>query len=289
MRILLRAGAILLLLFLIASVIFTSCMTFRKSDSNSLAYFKEKKVAVQIHRKKVVDREVRYLDANQLGPQAPLILFVHGAPGSASEFYTYLSDTVLLKKAHLAAIDRPGYGYSTYGKSEISIEKQAAAICAVVEDFPQASKIILVGHSYGGPIIAKCAMLHPDKFSAIMMLAPVNDPETEKIFWFAHFSKWKLTRWMMSRALRVSGDEKFAHPKELRKMQGDWNQINIPVVHIHGAEDKMLAPAGNIEFSKTHIRPEVLKLLVLPKAGHLIPFSDYEVVQKELLNLLTSQ
>ncbi|MFN7116470.1 MAG: alpha/beta fold hydrolase [Saprospiraceae bacterium] len=286
MRILLRAGAILLLLFFISSAILTSCMTFRKSDAQSLEYFNKRKIAVKIHRKSLQDREIRYLESSRLTPDAPLVVFVHGAPGSAREFHTYLADSLLLTKANLVSIDRPGYGYSGYGKSEPSLEKQTEAVCAVVESFPQASKVILVGHSYGGPIVAKCAMMHPDKFAGIMMLAPVNDPNSEKVFWYAGFAKWKLTRWMLSKAWRVSGDEKFAHIDELKKMENDWSQISVPIVHIHGAKDKMLAPQGNITFSKSNIPAQFLKLIVIPDTGHLIPWTDYDQVKTELLALL---
>lgn len=286
MRILLRVGAVLLLLFLLICIFFTSCMTFRKSDAKALKYFEEKKVAVQIHRKSLKDRELRYLEANRLGADAPLIVFVHGAPGSSEDYYKYLSDSLLLSKAHLVSMDRPGYGYSGYGKSEVSIEKQSDAVCAVVDNFPQASKVILVGHSYGGPIVAECAMKHPDRFAAIMMLAPVVDPDAEKVFWYAHFAKWTLTRWMLSKAWRVSGDEKFAHIEELRKIEPDWNRIAIPIVHIHGAKDKMLAPPPNIDFIKTHVRPEFLKQIIIPDSGHIIPWTDYDVVRDELLKLL---
>ncbi len=288
MRILLRAGSVLLLLFLIASAVLTSCMTFRKSDAQSMDYFQKRKVALQIHRKSLQDREIRYLEVNRLEADAPLVVFVHGAPGSAREFHNYLTDSMLLSKARLISIDRPGYGYSGYGKSEPSIEKQTEAVCAVVESFPQASKVILVGHSYGGPIIAKCAMMHPDRFDALMMLAPVNDPESEKVFWYANFAKWKLTRWMLSKAWRVSGDEKFAHVEELKKMEQDWSQISIPIVHIHGDKDKMLAPPGNITFSEHHIPSKFLKMIVIKDTGHLIPWTDYDRVRTELLNLLNN-
>lgn len=288
MRILLRAGVSLLLLFFIISAALTGCMTFRKSDAQSLDYFAKRKVAAQIHRKSLKNREIRFLDVNHLTPDAPLVIFVHGAPGSAKEFHKYLVDSLLLTKAHLVAIDRPGYGYSGYGKSEPSLEKQTEAVCAVVESFPQASKVVLVGHSYGGPIVAKCAMMHPDRFSAVMMLAPVNDPHSEKVFWYANIAKWKLTRWMLSKAWRVSADEKFAHVEELKKMEADWSQMAVPVVHIHGAKDKMLAPPGNIDFSKNHIASEFLKMIVIPDTGHLIPWTDYDKVKTELLALLNN-
>jgi len=286
MRILLRVGGILLLLFLTVSLLFTGCMTFRKSDAKSVKYFKERKVEVQIHQTSFDNKNLHYLETTRLSETSPLIVFVHGAPGAAGDFYKYLADSTLLTKFHMVAMDRLGYGYSDYGKSEVSIQKQADAVRAIVDLFPKASKVILVGHSYGGPIVAKCAMDFQNKLSAIIMLAPVNDAESEKIFWFASFSQWKATRWMMSKAFRVSGDEKFAHQAELRKIESGWNQITIPTVHIHGMKDKMLAPPPNIEFSKTHIRPNVLKLITMPDANHMIPWSDYDMVRKELLQLL---
>lgn len=241
---------------------------------------------VRINNVELAGRELHYFETTRISDTMPLIVFVHGAPGAADNYYKYLSDSMLLAKAQLVAIDRPGYGYSGYGKSEPSIEKQTEAVCKIVGMFPKASKVILVGHSYGGPIVAKCAMMHPEKFAAAIMLAPVNDPASEKVFWYANFARWTLTRWMLSKALRVSGDEKFAHIAELKKMQNDWSHIAIPIVHIHGMKDKNLAPTSNIEFSKTHINPNFLKLIILPEASHFIPWSDYGVVKKELVELL---
>lgn len=286
MRIVLRIVVILLLLLLISGIIFTSCMTFRTSDAKTVEYFKKRNMDVRINRVDLAGRELHYFETIRTADTMPLIVFVHGAPGAADNYYKYLSDSMLLTKAQLVAIDRPGYGYSGYGKSEPSIEKQHAAVCKIVEMFPKASKVILVGHSYGGPIVAKCAMMNPERFAGLMMLAPVNDPASEKVFWYANFARWTLTRWMLSKALQVSGDEKFAHIAELKKMENDWATIKIPIVHIHGMKDKDLAPPANIEFSKKHINPQMLKLVVLPEASHFIPWSDYDVVKKELLELL---
>ncbi|MDX1940314.1 MAG: alpha/beta hydrolase [Saprospiraceae bacterium] len=289
MTIILRIISVLVSLFFVALLTFTGCMTFRTSDQKVLKTFEKEDVAVQIKRIPFEDREIRYVESGMrvwdtISP--PMIVFVHGAPGSEDNFHKYLKDSTLLNNFQMASLDRPGYGYSGYGKSVPSIEAQAQAVKAVIDQFPN-SKPILVGHSYGGPIIAKCAMDFPERLAAIVMLAPVNDPETEKIFWYAYFAKWGITRWMLSKALRVSGDEKFAHPDELRKIQDEWSKINIPIIHIHGMKDKQLAPSkGNIAFSKTHINPDILNMIVIDKTGHMIPWSDYDIVKQELLKLL---
>lgn len=286
MIILLRIGGILVSLFLIALVSFTGCVTFRSTDIKTKDYFEEQNTDVRIHYIPFEDRQIRFIETNT-SPQEnlPLVLFVHGAPGSAKDFQKYLTDSSLQTKAHLVTMDRLGYGYSGYGESTPSIAKQAQAVEAILKYY-NAKNAILVGHSYGGPVVGKVAIDTPDMLSAIMMLAPVNDPESEKIFWYANFAKWSATRWMLSKAIRVSGDEKFAHPDELRKMEDDWSNITIPVVHIHGMKDKQLAPYGNVTFSENRIDADILKLMVIENTGHLIPWTDYDVVKKELLKLI---
>ena len=89
----------------------------------------------------------------------PVIVFVHGSPGSSDAYTSYLADTALHKVADLLAIDRPGFGYTSgFGRAEGSLERQAAAIEAIVQRLGSGKKIVLVGHSLGGPVIARYAM-----------------------------------------------------------------------------------------------------------------------------------
>ncbi len=286
MAIIMRIAGILVSLFLVASLTFTGCMTFRETDISTTAYFDKKDREVSIHYLSLEDRAVRFIETNA-SPKAelPLVVFVHGAPGSSKDFQKYLTDSLLRTKAHMVLLDRPGYGYSGYGIAEPSIARQAAAVKAIL-NYYNTQDAILVGHSYGGSIVGKVAMDAPEKLSAIMLLAPVIDPDSERIFWYANFARWRATRWLLSKALRVAGAEKFAHPDELRKIEDDWDEINIPVVHIHGKKDKHLAPYGNVEFSRNRISTDILNLIVLEKAGHLIPWTDYDVVKSELVKLL---
>lgn len=286
MTIIFRIIGVLFSLFLFASLTFTSCMTFRSTDIKTENYFEEKNRDVNIHYLAFEDAQVRFIETNTSPrDELPLVVFVHGAPGSSKDFQKYLTDSLLRTKAHMVMLDRPGYGYSGYGESVPAIDKQAEAVKKVLSYY-HAKNAILVGHSYGGSIVGKVAMDASEKLSAIMLLAPVIDPDSERIFWYANFSQWRATRWLLSKALRVAGDEKFAHPDELRKIEDDWNKIDIPVLHIHGKKDKHLAPYGNVEFSQQHINSDVLDLIVLDDAGHLIPWTDYDFVKKELIKLL---
>lgn len=281
-----HTGLAISLLFLLA---LNGCMSFRTKDKKVYDYFQEKAISVKIHRKQFENRTIRYLEASKDTNQhkKTALIFVHGAPGSSDNYHKYLADQTLLSEATLISIDRLGYGYSDYGKSEISIAKQAEQVKFVIDQYNM-DKVILVGHSYGGPVVGKCAIDYPENLAAIVMLAPVNDPYNEKIFWFSHFARWKLTKWLLPKSLKVAGDEKFSHKAELAKMSKQWSSIRLPVVHIHGRKDK-IAPPINLDFSINNIDSNYLRVIDLEDTNHFIPWSDYGLVKKVLLELLTTE
>lgn len=261
---------------------------WRTPDNKVADYFEKKALAFEIQRIPFLSDSLRLITTGRpLSDEAtPLLLFVHGAPGSSDNFHAYLSDSILCRRASLLAFDRPGYGYSDYGRAQRSLKVQAAAIGAILDLYPQ-KKVVLIGHSYGGPIAVRAALDYPTRIKGLLLLAPVQDPDAEPIFWFSWFAHWKMTRWMLSGSWQVSGDEKFSHRKELEYLLSDWPALSVPVSHIHGGKDWM-APPANITFSRTHIAPERLHLLVLPEEGHLIPFVRFHETRKELLRLLES-
>ena len=267
-------------------VIYNMQSGFRTSDKKTQAYFTKRNAQAKIKTIPYLNGKLHWIESGRdtLSKAAPLVLFVHGAPGSARDFYSYQVDSILLDRALLVSMNRPGYGYSLYGTAMTSIAEQAKAVHAVMEQYP-GRKVVLVGHSYGGPIAAKAAMLYPERIQSVVMLAPVNDPDNEPIFWFSYIGKWTATRWMLSGAWRVSGAEKFSHAAELDKMREDWFNLTVPVTHMHGMKD-MLAPASNIEFSEKNIHPQQLNMMVDSKWGHLIPFMNHDDTRKAILAAL---
>ncbi|MDH5365358.1 MAG: alpha/beta hydrolase [Cyclobacteriaceae bacterium] len=258
-------------------------MTFRQSDKKTIAYFEKKNQKANIKRLNYEGKEVRYVEVGTEKNKKALVIFVHGAPGSSRDLLFYLSDSILLEKARMISFDRLGYGYSDYGNAEISIEEQAKLVNAFVKEAKE-STIILVGHSFGGPIIAKAAIMNT-KISGILMLAPVNDPYNEKILWVSNFGKWKLTRWMMSKAWKVATDEKFTHEQELLRMKDGWQKLRVPVVHIHGGKD-WIAPISNVAWSEDNIPKKHLKIINQEELDHFIPFKNHDLVVEQILVLL---
>jgi pimeloyl-ACP methyl ester carboxylesterase len=286
MILLLRTAQWLFALFSGLILLMNGCVSFHTPDQKATAYFAKRGVAAQIGYFDFEGRACRYI-ATGAEHRRKLVLFVHGAPGSSNNFFRFLADTDLRAEARLVAIDRLGYGESGLGQSETDIGVQARQLWQLVHLFP-ADTVVLVGHSYGGPIVGKYAMDYPAALTAALLLAPVNDPESEPIFWYAHFGRWRATRWLLPAALKVAADEKFSHAAALRAIAEGWASIEVPIVHVHGRKDG-LAPLENIGFSRDKIPAEHLRLIYLENTGHFLPWTDYELTKGLLLELLQGE
>lgn len=273
-----KIGVILLLLVVVA----TSCVTFRKSDKSTLKSLKDVPNA-GIHYDSISNYSIRYVYSSK-SPNKPNLFLVHGAPGSSSAFIDYVSDSTMYEKFNVVSIDRPGYGYSNYGTYS-SIVEQANVLSDLVQNFSNSNQNYLVGHSFGGPIVAKAAIELGNMVRGTIMIAPALDPENEKMFWFSKLGYWGSTKWLTSKALRVASKEKVLHSQELKDLQNSWALLNTPILHIHGTKDKIV-PYVNVSFSKTHFKPKVLSLSTWEGEGHLIPFKERDKVQNEIIEFI---
>lgn len=120
-------------------------------------------------------RRMHYVEAGTNG-SVPLILFVHGSPGSWKAWAQYLNDPDLLARTRMIAVDRPGFGGSEAGQAEPSLEQQCQDIAPLLEQAPPGQRVLLVGHSFGGPVVCRLAMDHPDKVTDLIVLAGSIDP-----------------------------------------------------------------------------------------------------------------
>ncbi len=270
-------------LFLLLIGTINSCLTFRKSDKQIYKMFSKNSQKPEINYFEQGENTIRFITANTYNAALPTVLFLHGSPGSSQDFYDYLLDSTLLSKANLIVLDRLGYGYSDFGNAETSIEKQAIVANAFIEK-NKLKDIVVVGWSFGGPIAAKMAIQNKE-IDALLFLAPAIDPNHEKHFALGYLAKWKLTRWFVPKAFQVAEQEKLAHSKELALMKDDWKTIKIPTVHLHGDKDK-LVPFQNLAFSKEMIAKEYLTPITVENGGHLLPWKNYELVQKHILSLV---
>lgn len=185
----------------------------------------------------------------------------------------YLKDSTLIKKANLHAVDRPGYGYSNFGKELPEIAPQAQLMSNLIDKYGW-ENVITIGSSYGGPLAARVAAIN-SRVKGVIMVSPAIDPDQEQDVWGSRLTQWWGTRWLVPRGYRVAGDEKTIHAVEMAKIDPEWNRVKVPVIHIHGNADD-LVPYTNINYSKKKFTS--LEVITIPNKGHEIAWAHPELI-----------
>ena len=209
-------------------------------------------------------------------PRAVLV-FVHGSPGLWENFSHYFKFEALREAYTIIAVDRPGYGESNFGKSTPSLEAQSKIIGQVFDELPPEIPVILIGHSLGGPVVARMTIDFPEKVSGLLFLAASMDPELEVTKWYQYPAAWPVIRSIIPDALRVCNEEIFPHRDELLLLQSKVDQIRLPIVIIQGEKDK-LVPAANVDYIVSHFSNASISVHRYPELNHFIPFSHPTIV-----------
>jgi pimeloyl-ACP methyl ester carboxylesterase len=214
----------------------------------------------------------------------PMLLLIHGAPGSLWGYMNLMDDADLQKHFHIVSVDRVGYGKSRLKKKRFvtSIATQANALLPVFNLNKSDEKVIVLGRSYGAPIAAKLASLTPDKVKELIMISPVIDPDKEKFYWFSKWGRNSLVQLFLPGSFNTATAEKYSHADELRKLLPVWENLRVPTTVIQGGNDWIADPA-NIDFAKKHIKSKRAQYIFLYNAGHMITFSHATMIKEMLL------
>ncbi|QNL20694.1 alpha/beta hydrolase [Hyphobacterium sp. CCMP332] len=279
-----RALLISLVIIALFIIFLNSCMQFRISDEVVRREFNETGISVGIHYFQFENSQIRYIKTGR--DRQNLIIFIHGAPGSSQDYYHFLMDSTMVSICSMVAIDRPGYGYSDFGKSEKSIKRQAEMLKKLInEELSSFGNIVLIGHSFGGPIAGIMAYQNDTLIDKVIMLAPAIDPDREIIFWISYLAKWPPFRWLTPRVWTVASDEKFSHKAALSEIEGMWAEISTNIVHVHGTKD-ILVPYENVWFTEKNIPEEYLEIKTIKGANHFLPWTHPELIKKLIIESL---
>lgn len=109
------------------------------------------------------------------GEGSPALVFIHGWSCDA----TYWSETMeAFAPSHLVvAVDLAGHGRSGLERADWTVERFGADVRAVVEAMGL-SRVVLVGHSMGGPVAVEAARLLGERVVAVVGVDTMQDVET---------------------------------------------------------------------------------------------------------------
>lgn len=260
-----------------------SCIQFRMSKSEIDTYFKDKEKKGTLRQYTVGKRTLNYLVAGDTNK--PLIVFVHGSPGSLSAFIDFMADSTLLKRAQLITVDRPGFGASNFGYAEPSLKKQASLLKPILEEYKNDRPIILVGHSLGGPLIARMAIDYPELVDGLIMVAPSIAPELEPYEWFRAPLATPFLKWLLPRSIRASNDEIYQLKPELEEMLPRWKDIQTPTIVIQGCKDSLVDPQ-NADFARRMLVNAPVQIELIEDMDHFVPWTNPELIRNAVVDLL---
>src|SRR5437868_10402631 len=118
------------------------------------------------------------LEAGERGH--PPVLLLHGFP-ELSYSWRKVMPALAAAGFHVIAPDQRGYGETTGWDNRYDTNLEAFRVLNLVEDAAQLvtrselPAVHVVGHDFGSPVAACCAMMKPQVFrSAVLMSAPVG-------------------------------------------------------------------------------------------------------------------
>jgi pimeloyl-ACP methyl ester carboxylesterase len=237
------------------------------------------------------------------GKGAPAIVFVHCWCCDRS----YWKDQIpyFEKKHTVVAIDLAGHGESGLGRAEWTIEAFAADVVSVVKAL-DLKKVILVGHSMGGPVSLEAARLMSDRVIGVIGVDTFQDfgetiPEEQQKQWLASFQASfskvtdKFVRSMFAAGAdtalveRIAADMASAPPEvgigAMKNMlpydpAPAVREIKVPIRGINSdkwptnvAGNKKLAPSYDVKF--------------MPGRGHFVQLEDPATFNKLLEETIT--
>lgn len=268
-------------IFVLLAVALPACFTMRMSDKEIDKAFSNSTMKPTQHQYDTLGRTMNYAEIGE--DTLPTVVFVHGSPGSWSAFVDFMKDTALLKKVRMVSVDRPGFGYSGLGKAEESLEQQALLLKPIIEKYKaNGKKLILVGHSLGGPIIARMYMDYPELIDGLVFVAPSISPELEHRGWYRSMFRYPPIRWVWPRSFKASNDEIYNLKDELKLLMPVWKRVTVPVTMIQGTKD-MFVPKENADFGKEKMINTEVDMVILKGVNHFIPWSNPETIHDAIL------
>ena len=256
----------------------SSCLNTRMSDTDMTAYFAGGRYLPHRQFYQTTNRKMHYVEAGN--DTLPPVLFVHGSPGSWDNFKAFLKDTLLLNRFHLLAVDRPGFGFSADNGAEATLKAQAEALLPILKK--QRQPVVLVGHSYGGPVIVQAAIDYPQYVKALVVVAGSVAPDLEPSNWYRYPLHYPPLRWVIPSFFRSSNDELLPLKAELTKMSPDWSKIRCPAVIVQGEKD-VLVPADNARFAVKKLRHVRVTTIMKDDMNHFVPWSDPDLIVEGIL------
>ena len=214
-----------------------------------------------------------------------LIIFVHGTPGSYTAFMSYLNDPIMQEKFHMVSVTRPGWRSDDDTKVP-SLDEQAAALRPLLDMDRSGKGALLMGHSYGGPVIARTAMNYSELIAGLVFVATTGDPKLSAPRWYNRLAV-ALPRFVLGASLKGANAEIMRLYPQLEAMVPRWQDLIMPVLIVQGSKDKLVHPDNAVFMQRMLVNSEV-RFLNREGQGHFVLWEEAALIRDNLIDIFVS-
>jgi pimeloyl-ACP methyl ester carboxylesterase len=213
------------------------------------------------------------------------LVFVHGTPGGAGVWAEQFRSP--FPAANLFAYDRPGFGGSKPSERQPHLQTQAGALATFIRSVTT-NRVVLIGHSYGSPIVLLTALEYPERVRGVLLIGGDVDPALEKPLWIQYVFGWRCTSWLLPHRMRQCNRELLSVRADLVEMAGKLPTITVPVIMLHGGKDSHV-PVANVAWLRAQFeaagKTNLFAATVLSEYNHFIPWEHPDAVDAALREL----
>ena len=212
---------------------------------------------------------------SDLTTEHPLVAFVPGL-GLGADEWTAVRDGL---RHPSVVVLLPSLGQPASRRGDLSAEAQATRL---LESLPEATPLILVGHSASCPIIVNAAARSGDVIG-LVLVGPVTDPAAQS--WPQMLRQWGRTAaqervselpslarqyWRTGPVSMLRGMNAMRHFRTDRALQS----LTVPVEIIRGRKDRIATQDWSSELA----RVSHAHLTAIDDAAHMVPMTHPDVV-----------
>ena len=253
------------------------------TEEKLLQFFSRHQIKASLNQYKAGSLTISYAVVGE--DHLPALLFIHGAPASMKMYKNYFTDTQLLNRFSIYAVDRPGYGI-TGGRAEASLQKAAEQILPLAQRIHRVHQpLIIVAGSYGASIACRMVMDHPGIVSGLVLVSASVGPGLEPgLNFLASLGKGRFHQ-LLSREIQSAITEKIHHKKELQKMKPFWKNITIPVFMLHSRKDPVIYTSNTVFARQELVNAPLVNIELVDGFRHNLHASKAIVVREKILAL----
>ena len=208
------------------------------------------------------------------------LILIHGSPGDWSAWSNIFLNEEIRRKFDIVAFDRPGYGKTSIS-AQGALKNQAEAVRQIRSALWPTEEYIVVGHSYGGAVVAKLLLDQNEPISGAVLVAATLCPKLQAPKWYNKLGESRMMNWLLSSDFKSSNTEMLSLQKELQANETHLSSLNRKVILIQGKKD-ILVPYETVAYLKKHVTG--FEYVIKDRMNHFVPWSNPELITKAILS-----